>query len=81
MGEISALLQRCHDVLAALKSESEDPEDRKRRYDRRQAELSLLVLCEGICRFHTGKRKAATAFRDLIADALSPLVPAVNAVP
>ena len=34
--------------------------------------LNLLILAEGICRFHTGKRRDAdfAAFRDLIADAL-----------
>jgi hypothetical protein len=58
MGEIPALCQRCSEVLAWLKSEAEDTEDRQRRYGRQQAVLNLLVLCEAISRFYPGKRKA-----------------------
>ena len=74
-GEIPALLQRCYELLVWLK---EDPEDRARRYARQQVVLSLLVLCDGIVRFHGGRRKAAdlARFRELIADALQGLVPA-----
>ena len=76
-GEIPALLQRCYELLAWLKSEADDPEDRARRYGRAQAVLNLLQLCDGIARFHTGRRKAAelARFRVLIVDALQGLVP------
>ena len=77
-GEIPALLQRCYEALAWLKSAAEEPEDRARRYSRQQVILNLLVLCDGIVRFHAGRRKAAdlTRFRELIADALEGLVAA-----
>jgi hypothetical protein len=77
LGEIPALCQRCHEVLAVLSVEADDAEDRQRRYARQQALLNVLTLCEGICRFHAGKRKTADidALRGLIADALQPLVP------
>jgi hypothetical protein len=60
-----------------LSVEADDAEDRQRRYARQQALLNVLTLCEGICRFHAGKRKTADidALRGLIADALQPLVP------
>jgi hypothetical protein len=75
LGEVPALLERCRYVIAWLKSAAED-EDRQRRYGRQQALLNLLVLCEGICRFHDSKRKAADvdALRNLIGDALRALV-------
>jgi hypothetical protein len=40
--------------------------------------LNLLVLADGIARFHEGKQKPAdvAALRDLVADALADLEPA-----
>ena len=80
-GEIPALCQRCHEVLAWLAAEAEDVEDRQRRYGRQQTVLNLLVLAEGIVRFHSGqgtrkaRDEAAAALRDHVADALQALVP------
>jgi hypothetical protein len=76
MGEVPALLQLCHDALAALKAEAGDPDDRRLRYRSRQAVLNLLVISAGIARFHEGKQKPAdvAALRDLVADALAGLV-------
>jgi hypothetical protein len=76
MGEIPALLQRCHEALAALAAEAEDAEDRRCRYRSRAAVLNLLLLADGVARFHGGKQKPAdvAALRDLVADALSGLV-------
>jgi hypothetical protein len=75
-GEASALLELGRLVLAWLKSEMEDTEDRQRRYARRQAVVSLLLLCEGIRRFHAGRRKPedVDALRALVRSALAPLV-------
>ena len=77
MGEIPALLQRCHEVMAWLQAESEDTEDWQRRYARQQSVLNLLSLCEGTCQFHrAGKRKTTevSAFRSQVSDALRELV-------
>jgi hypothetical protein len=76
MGEIPALLQRCREALAALAAEAEDPENRQCRYQSRAAVLNLLVLADGVARFHEGKQKPAdvAALRDLVADALTGLV-------
>jgi hypothetical protein len=79
-GEIPALLQLCHDALAALKAEAEDL-DRASRYASRRAILNVLSMCDGIARFQEGKQKPAdvAALRDLVADALAGLVePAVG---
>ena len=75
MGEIPALLQRCREALSALAAEAEDSEDRRCRYQSRAAVLNLLVLADGVARFHAGRRKAAdvAALRDLVADALAGL--------
>ena len=75
-GEIPALLELSGLVLAWIKAEAEDPEDRQQRYARQRAVLNLLTLCEGICRFHGGRRRASDVakFRDLVADALRGLV-------
>ena len=77
LGEIPALCQRCHDILAALAAEAEDPEDRQCRYRCRAAVLNLLVLADGVARFHASGRRKPTdlaALRDLVADALRDLV-------
>jgi hypothetical protein len=77
-GEVPALLELGRLVLAWLKSEMEDTEDRQRRYARRQAVLDLLRLCDGISGFYASKRKASdvAAHRARIGDALRGLVPA-----
>jgi hypothetical protein len=77
MGEVPALMARCHAVLQWLAAEAEDVGDRQRRLGRRQAVVSLLLLCEGIRRFHAGRRKQEDqdALRALVGSALTPLVP------
>jgi hypothetical protein len=78
MGEIAAIVQRSHEVLTALAAEAEDPDDRQCRYRSRAAVLNLLVLADGVARFHAAtraqQRKSVDALRDLVADALSGLV-------
>jgi hypothetical protein len=78
-GEPVALLQLCQQVLAWLKSEAEDPEDRRRRYGRQQAVLDLLTFSHALAGFHGGsaaqQRKRLAEHRARIADALRPLVP------
>ncbi len=80
LGEVPALMRRCREALAALAAEVVDAEDagedRRRRYDRRQAVLNLLVFCEGVRRFHASKGKPddLTEFRGQVADALADLV-------
>jgi len=75
-GEIPALMQRSHQALAALAAEAEDPDDRQCRYRSRAAVLDLLILADGIARFHEGRQKPAdvAVLRDLVADALASLV-------
>jgi hypothetical protein len=70
-------MQRIHEALSAIAAEAEDPDDRHRRYARQAALLNLLILVDGIVRFHASKRRAndVAALRDLVADALRPLVP------
>jgi hypothetical protein len=77
MGEVSSLMARIHGVLAWLAAEREDINDRQRRYGRQQAVLSLLLLAEGIRRFHTGRRRDedVDALRALVGSALAGLVP------
>jgi hypothetical protein len=79
LGEVPALLQLCQQVLAWLKSESEDPEDRQHRYGRQQAVLDLLTFSHALAGFHGGsaalQRKNLAEHRTRIADALRPLVP------
>ena len=77
MGETSALMRRCYELLTALAHEAEDAKNRQRRYHRRQAMLSLAILCEGICRFHGRFGKADhpwDALIEAIRDALEPLL-------
>jgi hypothetical protein len=59
-----------------VQAEAEDAGDRQRRYARQQAVVNLLLLCEGVARFHTGRRRPedVDALRALIAGALAPLV-------
>jgi len=76
VGEVVAIVQRSHEVLTALAAEAEDPDDRRCRYQSRAAVLNLLVLADGVGRFHAGRRKAAdvAVLRDLVADALRELI-------
>ena len=54
MGETSALMRRCYELLTALAHEGEDSEDRQRRYHRRQAMLSLAILANASAGFTAG---------------------------
>ena len=76
LGEISALMARCHGVLAWLAAEAEDINDRQRRYGRQQAVLNLCVLCESIRRYYTGRRKPedVESLQALVSSALATLV-------
>ena len=79
-GEVPALMQLSHTVLAALGAESYQPEDRRRRHRRQQAVLNLIVLCCVVASFHTGSRteqrrvENVGALKTSVADALQGLV-------
>jgi hypothetical protein len=53
MGEIPALLQRCHKALTAIAAEAEEREYRRCRYRRQGAVLNLLILVDGVARYRT----------------------------
>ncbi len=76
MGEVAAIVQRCHEALSTLSAERGDPDDRRSRYRSRAAVPNLLIMVDGVARFHQGKQKPANvaALRELVADALSGLV-------
>jgi hypothetical protein len=78
LGEIPGLCQRAQELLTALAAEAEDPEDRQCRYRSRAAMLNLLLLADGVARFHAAthaqQRASVDALRDLVAGALSSLI-------
>jgi hypothetical protein len=76
-GEVPAIIELTRIVLAWLKAEAEDTNDRQRRYARQQAVVNLLMLCEGLSRFHTGKRRGSdtATLRGQIGEALRGLIP------
>jgi hypothetical protein len=78
-GEPVALTQLCANLLQWLKSESQDPDDRQRRYGRQAATIDLLTFCHALA-IHLGsspaqQRERLDDHRQRIGDALGPLVP------
>jgi len=73
MGEIPALVQRSHEVLATLADD--DPHDRRSRHRRRAAVLNLCVLADAVQSHHAGSRAQQRStiddMRERIAEALS----------
>jgi hypothetical protein len=75
MGEVPALMQRCHEALVALATRIENPDERWYRYQSRTAVLNLLTLADTIQSHHAGsraqQRKTLDALRRLISSALA----------